>query len=160
MSILYFDMINFYKPNSKNTGNAFGFRLGVKGKTDEPCLYMTAVQQHSWDAGKRSGSFSANSKNPEKSASIKFNESELGGFIYAIENYEKFNAFHSFDDNKTSISLSPYTKNDGTKAFSFSVTRNSANKFGIGLEMSEAYLLANYFKFVLNKIFTYRTQPK
>ena len=153
-------MINIYKPNSKNLGNAFGFRLGVQGKNEEPCLYMTAVKQHSWDSNKRRGSFSQNAKDPEKSASIKFNEAELGGFIYAIENYEKFNAFHSFDDNKTSISLSPYTKNDGTKAFSFSVTRNSANKFGIGLEMSEAYLLANYFKFVLNKIFTYRTQPK
>jgi len=153
-------MINFYKPNSKNTGNAFGFRLGIQGKSEEPCLYMTAVKQHSWDSNKKSGSFSGNSKDPEKSVSMKFNESELGGFICAIENYEKFNAFHSFDDNKTSISLSPYTKNDGTKAFSFSVTRNSANKFGIGLEMSEAYLLANYFKFVLNKIFTYRTQTK
>jgi len=150
-------MINFYKPNSKNTGHAFGFRLGVQGKTNEPCLYMTAVQQYSWDSKKKSGSFSGNSKDPEKSASIKFNESELGGFIYAIENYEKFNAFHSFDDNKTSISLAPYTKKDGTKAFSFSVTRNSANKFGIGLEMSEAYLLAEYFKYVIKEIFDFRT---
>jgi len=150
-------MINFYKPNSKNTGNAFGFRLGVQGKSEEPCLYMTAIQQHSWNQKTRSGSFSGNSKNPEKSLSVKFNESELGGFIYAIENYDKYNVFHSFEDNKTSISLSTYTKKDGTKAFSFSLTRNSANKFGIGLEMSEAYLLAQYFKFVLNKIFTYRT---
>jgi len=151
-------MINFYKPNSKNTGNAFGFRLGVQGKTNEPCLYMTAVQQYSWDSKKKTGSFSGNSKDPEKSASIKFNESELGGFIYAIENYEKFNAFHSFDDNKTSISLAPYTKKDGTKAFSFSVMRNSANKFGIGLEMSEAYLLVEYFKFVIKEIFNFRTE--
>ena len=150
-------MIQLYKPNSKNTGNAFGFRLGVQGKSDEPCLYMTAIQQHSWNSKTRSGSFSGNSKNPEKSLSVKFNESELGGFIYAIENYDKYNVFHSFEDNKTSISLSTYTKKDGTKAFSFSLTRNSANKFGIGLEMSEAYLLAQYFKFVLNKIFTYRT---
>lgn len=150
-------MIQLYKPNSKNTGNAFGFRLGVQGKSEEPCLYMTAIQQHSWNQKTRSGSFSGNSKNPEKSLSVKFNESELGGFIYAIENYDKYNVFHSFEDNKTSISLSTYTKKDGTKAFSFSLTRNSANKFGIGLEMSEAYLLAQYFKFVLNKIFTYRT---
>lgn len=150
-------MINFYKPNSNNTGNAFGFRLGIQGKNQEPCLYMTAVQQHSWDSKKKSGSFSANSKNPEKSISIKFNESELGGFIYAIQNYDKFNAFHSFDDNKTSISLSPYTKKDGTKAFSFSVTRNSATKFGIGLEMSEAYLLVEYFKFVIKEILSFRT---
>jgi len=153
-------MIQFYKPNSKNTGNAFGFRLGIQGKSETPCLYMTAIKQHSWNSNKRSGSFAENAKNPEKCASVKFNESELGGFIYAIENYDKFNAFHSFDDNKTSISLSPYTKNDGTKAFSFSVARNSANKFGIGLEMSEAYLLAEYFKFVLKEIFTYKTNNK
>ena len=150
-------MINFYKPNSKNTGNAFGFRLGIQGKSEEPCLYMTAVKQHSWDSNKKRGSFSGNSKDPEKSVSVKFNESELGGFIYAIENYEKFSTFHSYEDNSTSISLNPYTKNDGTKAYSFSVSRNSANKFGVGLEMSEAYLLVNYFKFVLNKIFNYRT---
>ena len=153
-------MIHFYKPNSKNTGSAFGFRIGIQGKNDEPCLYMTAVKQYSWDQNKKSGSFSQNAKDPDKSASIKFNESELGGFIYAIEKYEKFSAFHSFDDNKTSISLSPYQKNDGTNAFSFSVNRNSANKFGIGLEMSEAYLLSEYFKFVLVKIFEYRTSKK
>jgi len=152
-------MIQFYKPNSQNTGSAFGFRLGIQGKNEEPCLYMTAVKQHSWNTKNKSGSFSENSKNPEKSASVKFNESELGGFIYAVENYEKFNAFHSFDDNKTSILLSPYSKKDGSKAFSFSVTRNSAIKFGIGLEMSESYLLIEYFKFVLNEIFKYRT-PK
>ena len=89
-------MIQLYKPNSKNTGNAFGFRLGVQGKSEEPCLYMTAIQQHSWNQKTRSGSFSGNSKNPEKSLSVKFNESELGGFIYAIENYDKYNVFHSF----------------------------------------------------------------
>ena len=144
----------------QNTGNAFGFRIGIQGKNETPCLYMTAIKQHSWNSKTRSGSFSENSKNPEKCISVKFNESELGGFIYAIENYDKFNAFHSFDDNKTSISLGPYTKNDGTKAFSFSVSRNSANKFGIGLEMSEAYLLSEYFKFVLNEIFTYKTNNK
>mgnify|MGYP003653850343 CR=1 FL=1 len=151
-------MIQFYKPNSKNTGNAFGFRLGVQGKSQEPCLYMTAVQQHSWDSKNRNGSFAKNAKDPDKSASVKFNESELGGFIYAIENYEKFSAFHSFDNNSTSILLGPYTKKDGTKAFSFSVARNSSNKFGMGLEMSEAYLLSEYFKFVLGTIFSHRIE--
>lgn len=148
--------MQFYKPNSKNTGSAFGFRIGIQGKSEEPCLYMSAVKQHSWNSDKRSGSFAESAKNPEKSISIKFNEAELGGFIYAVENYEKFGAFHSFDDNKTAISFNPYTKNDGSKAFSFTVTRNSANKFGMGMEMSEAYLLIQYFKYVLNKIFIYR----
>jgi hypothetical protein len=146
-------MIQFYKPNSKNTGSAFGFRTGVSGKNKVPCVYMTAIKQHSWNDKSKSGSFSANAKDPDKSISVKFNDFELGGFIYAIENYEKFNAFHSFEDNKTGISLNPYSKNDGSKAFSFSVTRNSSNKFGMGLEMSEAYTLAQYFKFVLNLVF-------
>jgi len=148
-------MIQLYKPNSQNTGTAFGFRIGTQGKNEEPCLYMTAVKQASWDPKKRSGSFSSNSKNPDKSAIVKFNEFEIGGFIYAIDKYEKFGAFHSFDDNSTGISLSPYSKKDGTKAFSFTVTRNSSNKFGIGIEMSEAYSLSQYFKFVLESIFEY-----
>ena len=151
-------MIQLYKPNSKNTGTAFGFRIGTQGKNEEPCLYMTAVKQASWDPKKRSGSFSSNSKNPDKSAIVKFNEFEIGGFIYAIDKYEKFGAFHSFDDNSTGISLSPYSKKDGTKAFSFTVTRNSSNKFGMGIEMSEAYSLSQYFKFVLESIFEYRVK--
>lgn len=150
--------VQFYKPNSKNTGNAFGFRLGKKSSKDdsEPCVYITAVQQHSWNDKTKTGSFSANSENPEKSISIKLNENELGGFLYAIETYDEFSAYHSYEDNKTAISLKPYKKNNGAKAFSFSVTRNSANKFGIGLEMSEAYLLAEYFRFVLSELFQFR----
>lgn len=152
--------MQFYKPNSQNTGTAFGFRIGTTGKLDKPCLYMTAVKQASWDAKKKSGSFSANAKNPDKCAIVKFNEFEIGGFIYAIENYDKFNAFHSFDDNKTGISLSPYSKKDGTKAYSFTVTRNSSNKFGMGVEMSEAYALCQYFKYVLNQIFSFKPSEK
>jgi len=152
--------MQFYKPNSQNTGTAFGFRIGTQGKTDKPCLYMTAVKQFSWDANKRSGSFSGNAKNPDKCAIVKFNEFEIGGFIYAIENYDKFSAFHSFDDNKTGISLNPYSKKDGTKAYSFTVTRNSSNKFGMGIEMSEAYALSQYFKYVLNEIFKFNPISK
>jgi ribosome modulation factor len=149
-------MVQFYKPNAKNLGNAFGFRMGVQGKSEEPCVYMTAIKQHSWNEKTRNGSFAENAKNPEKSISLKFNEMELGGFIYAIENYDSFKAYHTYEDNSTAISLNPYTKKNGEKAFSFTVTRNSANKFGIGLELSEAYLLVQFFKFVLNKLFVYR----
>lgn len=151
-------MINFYKPNSQNTGCAFGFRLGVQGKSNEPCVYMTAVKQHSWDSKKKNGSFSGNFKNPDKSLSVKFNESEISGFIYAVENYKKFNAYHTFDDNSTSILFSPYKKKNGEDAFSFTVTRNSSNKFGIGIELSEATLISQFFKFCLNKIFDHRIQ--
>ena len=99
-----------------------------------------------------------NAKDPEKSISIKLNEIEVGGFINAITNYKDFSAFHSYEDNKTSISFKPYTKKDGTEAFSFGVTRNSTNKFGIGVEMSEAYGLLEFCKFYLQELYVCRLQ--
>lgn len=149
-------IIQYYKPNSNNTGCAFGFQLGSSNKSKEPTLFMTAIQQFSWNEKTKNGSFSENFKNPEKSISLKFNENEIGGFIYAIEQYVDFSTFHTYEENKTSISFKPYTKKNGQKAFSFSVVRNSANKFGIGLEMSEAYSLLQFFKFTLNQIYSSR----
>ena len=49
-----------------------------------------------------------------------------------------------------------HKKKDGTDAFSFGVTRNSANKFGIGVEMSEAYGLREFLKFYLQELYIYR----
>ena len=100
-------IVQYYKPNSKNTGCAFSFDIGANRKNQEPCVYVRAIKQYSWDASKRTGSFSANAKNPEKSISIKLNEIEIGGFIHAIEKYKDFSAFHSYEDNKTSISFFP-----------------------------------------------------
>ena len=117
---------------------------------------VRAVKQHSWNQSRRTGSFSENAKNPEKSISIKLNEVEVGGLIHAIEKYTDFSAFHSYEDNKTAISFKPYTKKDGTNAFSFGVTRNSANKFGIGVEMSEAYGLREFLKFYLQELYLNR----
>ena len=151
-------IVQYYKPNSKNTGCAFSFDIGSNQKNNEPCIYIRAIKQFSWNNERRTGSFSENSKNPEKYISLKINEIEAGGFINAIENYCDFSAFHSFQDNKTSISFKPYTKKDGTKAFSFGITRNSANKFGIGVEMSEAYGLLEFLKVFLQELYLYRLQ--
>lgn len=149
-------MIQLYKPNSKNSGCAFGFKLGTTGKSKEPCIYINAIMQHSWDAQSRNGSFSENAKNPEKTTIIKLNQFELGGIIYAIENYSEYKGFHSHGDNKTSILFKPYTKQDGTKAFSFTITKNSALKFGVGIEMGEAYAIREFFKDTLRTIFQFR----
>jgi hypothetical protein len=145
--------MKLYKPNSSNTGSAFGFQLGTGNKNKEPSIFITAIQQFSWNEKTKNGSFSENSKNPEKSISLKLNENELGGFIYAIEQYAEFSAFHTYEENKTAITFKPYTKKNGQKAFSFSIVRNSANKFGMGVEMSEAYALCQFFKFSLNEIY-------
>lgn len=150
--------MKLYKPNSNNTGCAFSFQLGVGYKSNEPTLFINSVQQFSWNDKTKIGSFSENSKNPEKSISLKLNENEIGGFIYAIEQYAEYSTFHTYEENKTAISFKPYTKKNGQKAFSFGVVRNSANKFGIGIEMSEAYALLQFLKFSLNEIY-YSRKP-
>ena len=153
-------IVQYYKPNSKNTGCAFSFDIGSNIKNGEPCVYVRAVKQHSWNQSKRTGSFSENAKDPDKSVSIKLNEVEVGGFIHAIEKYTEFSAFHSFEENKTQISFKPYKKKDGSDAFSFGVTRNSVNKFGIGVEMSEAYVLREFLTFYLQELYINRLQKK
>lgn len=154
--LLTYYMIQLYKPNSKNTGCAFSFNLGTTGKDKEPCVYMNAIMQHSWNDKTKNGSFGENAKNPDKTIIVKLNEFELGGFINAIENYTDYNAFHSFEENKTTIQFKPYTKNNGAKAFSLSVTKNSALKFGVGIEVGEAYTIREFFKSVLARTFDFR----
>jgi hypothetical protein len=149
-------MIHLYKPNSKNSGCAFGFRMGVSGKTKEPRVYVNAIMQYSWNEKTRNGSFAENAKNPEKATIIKLNEFELGGIIHAIENYAEYKGFHTYGENKTSISFKPYTKQDGTKAFSFSITKNSALKFGVGIEVGEAYVIREFLTSALRQIFDFR----
>lgn len=151
-------MIPLYKPNSQNTGCAFSFNLGTTGKFKDPCVYINAIQQFSWNEKTKNGSFAENAKNPEKTTVVKLNEFELGSFIYAVEQYTEWSAFHSFDDNKTAISFKPYSKKNGQKAFSFTVTKNSALKFGIGMEIGEAYVIRDFFKYVLNLYFEARNK--
>lgn len=147
---------SLYKPNSKVTGCAFQFKLG-NGKNSEKTLYVSAIQQASWNENTKTGSFSENAKNPEKNLNIKLNINEIGGFLYAIRQYKEFSAYHTYEENKTQISFKPYQKKDGTDAFSFSISRNGNQKFGIGIELGEAEALAEFLKFSLNEIFLSRT---
>jgi hypothetical protein len=150
---------SLYKPNPKVTGCAFQFKIG-QGKGDEKTLYVSAIQQSSWNENTKTGSFSDNAKNPEKTLNIKLNENEIGGLLYAIRLYTEFSAFHTFDENKTQISFKPYTKQNGTKAFSFSVSRNGNQKFGIGIELGEAEALSEFLKFTLIQIYSNRSVSK
>jgi hypothetical protein len=150
---------SLYKPNSKVTGCAVQFKIG-QSKGDEKTLYVSAIQQSSWNENTKTGSFSDNSKNPEKNINIKLNENEIGGILYAIRLYTDFSAFHTFDENKTQISFKPYTKQNGTKAFSFSISRNGNQKFGIGIELGEAEALSEFLKFTLVQIYSNRSISK
>ena len=143
------------KPNSKVTGCAFQFKIG-QSKGDEKTLYVSAIQQASWNENTKTGSFSENTKISEKNINVKLNENEIGGLLYSIRQYKDFSAFHTFEENKTQISFKPYTKQNGSEAFSFSISRNGNQKFGIGVELGEAEALSEFLKFTLNIIFNSR----
>jgi hypothetical protein len=110
---------NLYKPNAKSTGCAFSFKIITKdkeGNPSKPTFLIQAIKQASWDSNKRTGSFSANAKDPEKNIYCKINEGE---------------------------------------AWSFGVIKNSALKFGIGIEKGEARTLKTLLELYLTRLFQY-----
>ena len=116
---------------------------------------IQGIKQASWDDQKKTGSFSANAKDPEKNIYIKLNEHEVGSLILSIEKYTEFKAFHSFKDDKTQISFKPYEKKNGGNAFSFSIVKNGSLKFGLGIELGEARALVVLLEMFLTKFFKY-----
>lgn len=149
---------DIYKPNSSNAGCAFSFKIietDKEGNSQKPSFLVQSIKQASWNSQKKTGSFSANAKDPEKNIYFKLNENEIGGLLYAIENYTEFSAYHTYNDDRTQISFKPYTKKNGQKAFSFSVIKNTTLKFGMGVELSEARTLKGLFDLFLFKYFNY-----
>lgn len=148
-------MISIYKPNKKNEGCACSFSLGNDGS-----IFINAVQQFSWDENKKTGSFSENAKNKDKSIAIKLNAVEAGGIINAIERMADWKAYHSYEDNTTQIQLTVWEKTDfktkeptGEKAFGLSLLRNSTDKFKLPIELGEAQLIKQFLIWCLNEIF-------
>ena len=88
----------------------------------------------------------------------KINENEAGAILNSIEKYVEFSAFHTFNDDKTTISLKPYQKNNGVDAWSFGVIKNSTLKFGIGIEIGEARTLKTLLELYLTTLFSYGGQ--
>ena len=146
--------LQIYKPNSKNSGAAFNFSIDTRG--EKPIFYVNAILQHSWNDSTKTGSFSGNKDNPDKKLAIKLNEFELGEMLSTFNTRIPWSGFHDFNDNKTSISLTPWDKTKKLKdktgnfhefvlpAFGFSVTRNGSQNFRISLEPGEAEVLKRF----------------
>jgi hypothetical protein len=159
-----------YKPNSKNAGCAFSFRIGTNKKF-EPTLYVSAIQQFGWDSSKRSGNFSGNKDDPDKNINVKFNEFEIGGILSAFKNRNEYSAFHSFEENKTSIKFTPWDKpvkivqnnKEATikvPAFGAVFTRNGNQTFRIPLEPGEVETLSEFLKFFLHELYKHRRREE
>jgi|TARA_R100001460_G_scaffold17878_2_gene38092 hypothetical protein len=145
-----------YKPNSKNTGAAFSFDL-AKDKKNNAVMYVSMIQQHSWNDKTKSGSFKENAKNPEKSGTIKLSANEAGEILSSFKTRIPFVAFHRRNDDTTIIKFTPWDKKrkimvkDGeqwheTPAFGVSVTRNSSMTFKLPLEAGETEVLSELLK--------------
>jgi hypothetical protein len=151
-------MIQFYKPNSKNTGSGCSFKFSEK----DECVYVNLIKQASWDEGKKRGSFAANAQNPKMSVSVKLSSTEVGEIISAIRRNGEFNGFHDSPKQVTRIKFSPYNRpsKDNPQqlsqvGFSFSVTKeskeNSQDKtsFLMGFTFGEAVKLECFFSLSL-----------
>jgi hypothetical protein len=145
-----------YKPNSKNSGAAFSFD-SVTDKNGKLVMFVSMIQQHSWDDKKKNGSFKENAKNPDKSATIMLSFNEAGEFISSFKSRIPFVAFHKKNDDTTIIKLTPWDKKrkivgqDGeqwleTPAWGLSVTRNSSQTFNLPIESGESVVLEQLFK--------------
>lgn len=158
--------LSLYKPNSKNTGCAFNFKIGTN-KNYEPTLYVSAIQQYSWDNKTRASNFSGNKDNADKNINLKFSEFEVGGILSSFRNRNEYSSFHAYEDNKTAIKFTPWDKptkvKNGDKestvimpAFGITFTRNGNQVFRIPLEPGEVENLDAFFSFYLNELYSHR----
>lgn len=151
-------MISFYKPNSKNTGTACSFSVNSK----DGSIWSSLIKQSSWNENTKTGSFSDNRDNPQKSAKIKFSITETAGLLEALDKNIEFSAYHSSDKQVTKIKFSPYMKDEKQVGFSYSVNKESKenveNKqsFLLGFYFNEARLLREFLTYALQSVF--RTQ--
>lgn len=153
--------LSIYKPNASGSGAAFSFQVGEDGRSGEPTFFMKGIKQHSWDSTKKVGNFSNNKEDPTKNISVKFNEAECGEIISAISNRYEFSTFHAYEENKTSIRISPWDKKtkkgDSTvPAWGITVTRNGSETFKLPLEPGEAQITVELMKFYLSGLFKFR----
>ena len=154
--------IQLFKPSpfekdGQYAGAAFSFKL-IK-TPDGPKFIMSGVKQKSYNPEKKLGAFYSNKNDPDQSVSVKFNEIELGNLIYSIKNYKDFSAFHTFGEDKTTITFKTYTKkpkqgeSEGAKAFSLTVKKNGSLTVGLGVELGEAEMLRVFIETALAEMF-------
>jgi hypothetical protein len=147
-------MIQFYKPNPKNTGSACSFWSNYDGS-----IMASLIKQASWDSNAKKGSFAQNKDNPNKRVIVKLNPTEVGGLIDGIETNREFSNYHTSQNQTLQIKFSPYLRNGEQVGFSFSVFKqdkqDSTNKtsYVIGFTFAEARYLKEFLIYVLRMIF-------
>lgn len=143
--------LQFYKPNSSNKGSALSISLNPK----DMGIYISFIRQYSWNGQTKTGSFKENKDNPSAKKNIKLNDTEVSGIIRAIEKVDKWSSFHKFNNEKgTSISFSPYIKEDQMLGFGLKVSDSKDSSFSIGFTNDESIKLREWLKLALQCCFS------
>jgi hypothetical protein len=151
-------MIQFYKPNAKNTGAACSFWYSP----DKDAFFSNIIRQASWNAKSRTGSFQENKKNKEKNVLIKLNLNEIGGIIDCLENNREFSAYHAAPQSEhiTKMKFAKYVKEGEQLGFIFMASKepkddpSSKINFSIALNFGESKALQQCLLFMMNSMFT------
>ena len=154
-------MIQFYKPNAKNTGAACSFWYSPQNK-GKPAFFASIIRQASWDAKGRTGSFQKNKDNPEKNVKIKLNLNELGGILDCLENNREFSAFHNSPqaEHITKMKFAQYLKDGNQLGYIFMASKepkdNPSEKvnFSIALNFGEGVALRQCLLFLIDSLFS------
>jgi hypothetical protein len=137
--------LSFFKPNKTVTGALADFSFNSK----DGALYIQIVRQTGYDESRHIGSFKEGQK-----LNIKFNATEIGGFLRSLRNLIEVKFFHTTADSKTTIFFAPYkTKDSDTVAgFGLTVLKNT-EKWKVPFTLDEAVLLEEHLKYVLTHFF-------
>ena len=158
------NMIEFYKPNKKNTGAACRFWMSTNRKTGVANGVMARiVKQVSYNDSTGKGSFRDNVKNPLKMVMAKFSIAEVCGIIDCVESHGKreIEETHSSEKQYVMINFGKYERDGNLVGYSFRVVKklkeDSTQKpsFIFGFTFPEAILLKTFLKEVLRKTYTF-----
>lgn len=149
--------LQFFKPNSKNTGAALSVSFTSKG--DKKGAFFELIKQVSWDDSTKKGKFGGGAK-----ILSKFNTTELAQFIDCIERGADFEKplYHTTKDSASQINFSKmknkinqngkWVDGEGYRGYVLFIGKGD-DKISIGLTFAEAVELREYFKYVLTHIF-------
>lgn len=152
------DYLQFYKPNSRNSGMA----VSVKASDKDSGVYFSFIRQSGWNDSTKTGSFKANMDNPKAKKNIKFNATEAAGIIRAIREKGKWTSYHKFQtkgeggaQSGVSIMFSPFEKEGVAVGFGLRITdsREKENPFSVTFTLDESELLSIYLQEYIKNTF-------
>tara|TARA_A100001201_G_scaffold105282_1_gene90127 strand:+ start:320 stop:844 length:525 start_codon:yes stop_codon:yes gene_type:complete len=139
-------MITFYKPNAKVTGAGCSFYVNDQGE-----FFATFIKQKTAPSNGRAASFDQNKK-----AIMKLSPTEIAGFINAILRKTEAKGYHQSPKQVVTFSMAASTGEYAGKftwQATFTAKDDSTNKssFFVTLEASEAMLLLEHFRYLLQR---------